>query len=288
MTASARKQNSRYKQIQGQLGSFTGDNEQLLNDLSNYVGVNKGQGDWYKYGTPDTNGMFKSKSKYWNPKAAAQDAFNDFRDWQLDKYDDVLGNIYQANQRSQFNTDLKNMSGDYVSDYLNTYYNNSLNSLDSALKRGLLTQNSFGKANEYLNSLNNNYTSMLNSSLNNQIGDLLSDFDTNGATASSNMEKDLQSYKDNFANKYGSMNSDFYQTDYDNFINDSKNNLYTNFASNAFNELGSNPFDISDIISNAQVMSGINNTQSNGLLNAIEDTEKQKEEQIGLGNQGMF
>ena len=47
-------------------------------------------------------------------------------------------------------------------------------------------------------------------------------------------------------------------------------------------------FDVASLIGDAKVANGINNMQGNNLLSAIEDRNKKKDQQIGLGNQGMF
>jgi hypothetical protein len=48
------------------------------------------------------------------------------------------------------------------------------------------------------------------------------------------------------------------------------------------------PFDISGIIGNARVAQGVNNTQTDELLGAIEDSEQKKDKKVGLGNKGLF
>ena len=48
------------------------------------------------------------------------------------------------------------------------------------------------------------------------------------------------------------------------------------------------PFDVSSIIGNAQVAGGINNNLSENLINVINDNKIKKDQQIGLGNQGIF
>lgn len=298
MTAGSKRQQDRYNELENYInsGKYTGYNDALTDSVYNWMFDNAGYKtngtNWEKYGTPDLNGIYKSDGDNFNRKAAVNDAVNDYKTYYLDelkKNYDKNNNFDPTNTR--YINDLLTGSKNYIGNFLQSYYDDTLSQLDAAKQRGLLTDISYDKGINYLNDQNSQW----NTSLGNDLTDLISDYGKAYDTERGNYEKDRDTYIANlnkdFFNMYkGDFNegSDILlnKTNFDN--NYGLDDLYSQFNSKALSSTNSLPFDISEIIANAKIASGINNTQSNELLQAIEDKEIQENKKVGLGNQGIF
>lgn len=296
MTASSGTINNRYNQINSYLNKYAEGNNALLDALNNWIG-NYSNSAWKDYGSRDTNGIYKSKGSYWKPNNAAQDAFNDFKEKSLTDYKNSFSNPFnnQENYHNWYN-DLVNNSTDIVSNFLDNKKTPALDKLEAAHKRGLLTDNQY---NIGLNNLNSQYDSW-----NNTLSEALDSYRDNYITNWDTARNDLQTQYDNYYNDY----SNNFARDYtgnNNFMLDddamssyldrySGDNFAKSFETKAM--LGQDqggfgagdPFDLGNLITNAQIQSGIFNNQSNGLLNGINVENKKKNQQLGLGNEGMF
>lgn len=298
MTAGRRRQQSRYNELKNYVnsGKYTGHNDALTDAIYNWMFGNAGYKtsgtDWEKYGTPDLNLIFKSRGKHFNRKAAVKDAVSDYQKYYLDE---LIKNFNNSNNfdptNAKYVNDLSTGSKDYVGNFLQGYYDDTLSQLDAAKQRGLLTDISYGKGVNYLNDQNSQWST----SLSDDLSSLISDFGKAYDTERGNYEDARDSYIANFNNDFFNMykggfgeGSDILlnKTNFDN--NYGLDDLYSKFNSNALSSTNSLPFDISEIIANAKIASGINNTQSNELLQAIEDKETQENKKVGLGNQGVF
>lgn len=167
---------------------------------------------------------------------------------------------------------------DYVNSFIDTQYNDAMEQLERALKRGTLSQSGYENA---LNNLN-----LQKSGAYNTIGSI-------GQGILDNYRNDLNTKVQGFAsdidnfnlNMYDQMNTDEFKSGIDNLYNDQLNSFENEFN---LQTQDLKPFDISSIIGDARVAQGVNNTQTDQLLGAIEDTEKKKKNKVGLGNQGLF
>lgn len=298
MTAGSGRQQERYNELKSKVntGKYTGHNNALTDAIYSWMFDNAGYKtsgtNWEKYGTPDLNGIYASKSKKFNRDNAINDAVNDYKKYYTDNLSKDLDkrNNYDVTS-DNFMYDLSNNSTNFVDNYLKDYYNDAFSQLDGALKRGLLTDLSYDKALGQLNSKNASWDNSLNNSLNSMISDYGLAYDN--ARDNYNKSKDtvMADFDSNFFDKFTGNNDEF-GTLYNNksMFDDTHNinTLYSGFLDNANATTGGLPFDISQLIANAKVASGINNTQSNELIGAIEDQQKQEEKKIGLGNQGVF
>ena len=88
-----------------------------------------------------------------------------------------------------------------------------------------------------------------------------------------------------FLEKYRAQEPVVFKSDFDKLYSDQQGNFEGDFNV-ATQDL--QPFDISGIIGNARVAQGVNNTQTDELLGAIEDSEQKKDKKVGLGNKGLF
>lgn len=298
MTAGAGRQQDRYNQMKDTInsGKYTGDNDALTNALYNFVfggnGYKTKGSDWEKYGTPDLNRIARSDSKYWSKEDATKDALNDYRDYYLEELSKDLDKDNQFDVTNYgYVNDLMNNSQNYVGDFLQNYYDDTYSQLEAAQKRGLLTDTSFNKGIDYLNNKNSTWNKNLGDDLNTLISDYGKQYNTTRDEYNENRDSSIANLKNSFLSDYtGNYNE----------LNDLRNaknifdntygidNLYNDFLTGALSSTNSLPFDISEIIANAKIGSGINNVQSNELLQAIEDNEKQEDKKIGLGNQGVF
>ena len=298
MTAGSKRQQDRYNQMKDVInsGKYTGDNDALTKDTYNFVfGRNgyKAEGsDWEKYGTPDLNGIYYSSPKNWNKDDAVKDAINDYRDYYLKE---LVNDLNKSNQFDSTNygyiNNLMNNSQNYVGDFLQNYYDDTYSQLEAAQKRGLLTDTSFNKGVDYLNNKNFSWNKSLDDDLNTLISDYGKQYNTSRDEYNEKRDSGIANLKESFLSDYTGNFDELDELRNAKSIFDSTygiNNLYNDFTANALSNTNSLPFDISEIIANAKIGSGINNVQSNELLQAIEDNEKQEEKKVGLGNQGVF
>lgn len=298
MTAGAGRQQERFNELEGTIksGKYTGNNDALTNDLYNFVfggnGYKTEGSDWEKYGTPDLNKIAASKTSKWDKDAATKDALNDYRDYYLKELSNNLDkdNQFDATNYGYVNN-LMNNSKNYVGDFLQNYYDDTYSQLEAAQKRGLLTDTSFNKGVDYLNDKNFSWNKSLSDDLNTLITDYGKQYNTERGNYEDNKKTSIANLKDSFLSDYTGNYGELDELRNAKNIFDSTygiNNLYNDFTAGALSNTNSLPFDISEIIANAKIGSGINNVQSNELLQAIEDNEKQEDKKVGLGNQGLF
>ena len=298
MTAGSGRQQERYNELQSYVnsGKYTGHNDALTEAIYNWMYNNAGYKtsgtDWEKYGSPDLNGIYASKSKKFDREAAVKDAVNDYTDYYLKELSNNLDkdNQFDATNYGYVN-DLMNNSKNYVGDFLQNYYDDTYSQLEAAQKRGLLTDTSFNKGVDYLNDKNFSWHKSLSDDLNTLITDYGKQYDTERGNYEKNKKTGIANLKDSFLSDYTGNYGELDDLRNSKNIFDSTygiNNLYNDFTAGALSNTNSLPFDISEIIANAKIGSGINNVQSNELLQAIEDNEKQEDKKVGLGNQGVF
>ena len=298
MTAGAGRQQERFNELEGTIksGKYTGNNDALTDALYNFVfggnGYKTEGSDWEKYGTPDLNKIAASKTSKWDKDAATKDALNDYRDYYLKE---LANDLDKSNQFDSTNygyvNDLMNNSKNYVGDFLQNYYDDTYSQLEAAQKRGLLTDTSFNKGVDYLNDKNFSWNKSLSDDLNTLITDYGKQYDTERGNYEDNKKTGIANLKDSFLSDYTGNYGELDELRNAKNIFDSTygiNNLYNDFTAGALSNTNSLPFDISEIIANAKIGSGINNVQSNELLQAIENNEKQEDKKVGLGNQGVF
>lgn len=165
-----------------------------------------------------------------------------------------------------------------VNNFIDTNYNNALEQLDRALKRGTLSQSGYNDALNNLNTQKSGAYSTVGA-----IGQGIMDEYRNALTEKAqSFGEDVNNFT---LNNMNTINPDNFKNSIDNLYNDQKNNFESQF--NLMTQ-DVNPFDVTAIIGNARVGQGVNNTQSDQLLGAIEDNEKKKSDKVGLGNQGLF
>lgn len=246
-------------------------NEELNNDFLNWVGNynNSGyDGDLYN--------IHKSKEKYFDMKGLGNnliDKFTENRKTSLNNYldqkffGDWLDNYWSSTADDEM-----------INNYINEKYTDAQDQLERAYKRGLLTDTSYYDA---LNELDVDKSIMYNSG-NNVGSNLINQYRDDLSAKETALDEEMGKYS--LAN-YSNFNK--------NYIDNTVNNTYANQQSLFNNALTAEldalgGFDVSGLIGDARVAAGVGNNQSNELISAIEDTNKKKEQQIGLGNQGMF
>ena len=171
-----------------------------------------------------------------------------------------------------------NSDDELVNNFITNNYDNALTQLDRALKRGTLSQSGYDNALENLNTQKSGAFSTIGN-----IGQGIMD---NYRTALSERAIGYNQNMDDYSlAKYGNVSADAFKSDFDKLYSDQQGNFEGEFNL-ATQDL--QPFDISGIIGNARVAQGVNNTQTDELLGAIEDSEQKKDKKVGLGNKGMF
>lgn len=252
-------------------------NDKLNTDFTNWLNIGG-----YGNENPTKNfGIYKSSSGSFNQDGMRDDMISKFTDYNKRNLQNYMDNNFADLGTSNLwlNNYWNNQSDDnLVNDFINTNYDNTLSQLDRALKRGTLSQKGYDSA---LNDLNKQKSSAYTT-----VGGI-------GQGIIDGYKKTLtekaQGYGENIdkfdLGKYGTVNVDNYSNDFQNTYNDQLASF-----ENDFNLMTQNytPFDVSGIIGDARVAQGVNNTQSDPLLTAIEDTEKKKDQKVGLGNKGLF
>ncbi len=231
-------------------------NEQLSNDFNNWLS----QGNT-SYSSKDLVNRFTSKQKQ-----------------QLQNYIDSNFAGYGGSNSWLNNYWNDNATDELTNNFIDTQYNDALTSLDRALKRGTLSQNGYNNA---LSNLNTQKSGAYST-----IGDIgrgiIDDYKNDLTNKVSGYKTDIDNY--NLGN-YGTISAEGFKNDFDTLYNNQKNSL-----ENKFNLMTQDqkPFDVSQIIGDARTSQGVNNTQTDQLLGAIEDTETKKDKKVGLGNKGLF
>lgn len=248
-------------------------NENMLNDFMDAVNsgkISSGLGNFHK-----------SSGKHVNYNAYADDLINQFSNNQKNALQNYIDRNFSGIGGSNmwldnyWNSDTDN---DLVNSFINTKYDNAVEQLDRALNRGTLSQSGYDSA---LNDLN-----LQKSGAETTIGNI-------GQGIIDDNREDLLNKVNGFITDIDNYNLSMYDNINPDAFSDSLNDLYNQQKSgfeSAFNlqTQGLNPFDITQIIGDARVAQGVNNTQTDELLSAIEDNEKKKNDKVGLGNTGMF
>lgn len=255
----------------------------VLNDIKNKYGDNTSNAlKDYLYQNPSLfngYGIHKSSSKGFNQQGMMDNIINSFTQKQKDdmnRYLTGLNNTYNWQNSGNFWSDDKDDA--FIDNFVTEKYDSALEQLDRALKRGSLNDSMYQSALNSLNDQRNIYNANaqdIGRNIMNNYGQNLLDAKTNYDTAVDNF--DLSQFNLLNTDKIKQGLNDVYNQDFMNLDNDLLRGL---------SSLGN--FDVASLIGDAKVVSGINNMQGNNLLNAIEDTEKKKDQQIGLGNQGLF
>lgn len=277
---------SSYRQQQRKINT----QNNALNKVANQYNNNKLNNDfaaWINSGgydkeNPSKNfGIHKSNSGSFNQNGMRDDMISKFTDYNKRNLQNYMDNNFADLGTSNLwlNDYWNNQSDDnLVNNFINTNYDNALTQLDRALKRGTLSQKGYDSA---LNDLNTQKSGAYTT-----VGGIGQGIIDGYKTA---LTEKAQGYGQNIdkfnLGNYGQFNVDNFRNDFQNTYNDQLANF-----ENDFNLMTQDlkPFDISGIIGDARVAQGVNNTQTDPLLNAIEDTEKKKDQKIGLGNKGLF
>jgi hypothetical protein len=288
MTKSSKQQAERYDYSKNEANKFANNTystyDQFANDLNNYIGT---LGN--KTYDGDMHDIHKSGSG-WDQRGTAlgKDMVKGFEDYQRKQMNQYLsGGDFAEGWQKNIWTDQADDAG--INSYISDKYNSTLDQLDRAMKRGAINQYQYDLGLKDLgnqrNVMDSNAQLLGQGVLDRYRNDLTDKYNdivsyVNGA------DTDGDDSPDDYTNAY-SLHS--YGYDPKNSFNTAYNeqqNLFDNALLKQLQDLGS--FDISQLIADAKVASGINNSMSNNLLNAIEDRENRKDQQIGLGNQGMF
>jgi hypothetical protein len=283
MTKSWSVQNDRFNYAKDQADQYANDTYDTYNSwkddfLNNYLksyannlyggdwhAIHKSGGGWAKRGTE-----------------LGRDFINEYEKYVLDKLNEEWNDLYGQTdwQKSYLPSDV---ASNYVNTYLDDEYNNALEQLERAYKRGTLNDsqydNAISKMSQHRNAANSTYG---------QIDDSLMDtYSQDLQTKANEYANDLQSWD---LSDYDTITSANWKTGLNDHSANMMNNLTSNIDQMFLDISGGNPiFDVNSIIGNAKTASGIYNTKSDNLMQAIEDEEqKNKEQKIGLGNQGMF
>lgn len=248
-------------------------NDDLTQDYANWMGT---WGNTNYEG--DMHGIHKSKSKNFNQGGLLNDSITGFEDYNKNKLDNWSQNYFYSDWIGRNNLWDSNSDDEYVNNYLNTEYDSALEQLERALKRGTLTDTTYQNALDQLNSDRLAAETYLGDKTQSVIDGYISNLEKLGT----NIQTDIDKYT--LAN-YSQANSDFFGNQIDDLYNQQLNSLASNMEA-AMD--GFVPFDVSSIIGNAQVAGGINNNLSENLINVINDNKIKKDQQIGLGNQGIF
>lgn len=215
----------------------------------------------------------------------ADSIYKDFVNYQTDQDKNALNSYINKNFAGLGGSNLwldnywnNSADDEMVNNFIDTNYNNALKQLDRALKRGTLTQSGY---NDALNNLNTQksgaYTTV------GSIGQSIMDQYKNDLTEKvQGFGTDVNNYTLDNRNM---LNTSNFENSLNNLYNDQKNNFESQF--NLMTQ-DLSPFDVTSIIGDARVGQGVNNTQSDQLLGAIEDNEKKKKDKVGLGNTGLF
>lgn len=296
MTASSGTIRNRYGQINPYLDKYAEGNNALLDALNNWIG-NYDNSAWKDYGSRDTNGIYKSKGSHWKPGDAALDAYNDFKEKSLTDYKNSFSNPFNnINTYNSWYDSLKNNSSNLVQNFLNNKKTPALNKLEAAHRRGLLSDSQYQLGLDNLNSQYNSWDNILGGYLDSYLDNYASNWDTAKNNLQTKFDNAYNDYSNNFARDWNDNNNitfddDEYSRFLDRYSGNKFNSGFETLALKGQDEGGygaGDPFDLGNLITNAQIQSGIFNNQSNGLLNGIANDQRRKNQQLGLGNEGMF
>lgn len=280
MTASARKQNARKISTRNNAKTQVArnyNNSQLDQDFSNWLDNN----GYENSGGYEGYGIAKSKNKHFNSNAMRDDMIHEFTQQQKKAMENYLNQNFADLGTSNMWLDNYWNSGsddEMVNNFITSNYDNALTQLDRALKRGTLSQSGYDNALENLNTQRSGAESTIGG-----IGQgILDNYRTAMQEKATGYHQNLDDYS---LAKYGNVSADAFKSDFDKLYSDQQGSFENDFNL-ATQDL--QPFDVSGIIGNARVAQGVNNTQTDELLGAIEDSEQKKDKKVGLGNKGLF
>lgn len=246
-------------------------NTQLDQDFAN----------WVKNYSDDAGRFRIWANKGYNPTGMRNDMINSFEREQKKAMENYMNQNFADLGTSNMWLDNywgSNADDDLVSNFITTNYDNALTQLDRALKRGTLTQSGYDNALENLNTQR--------SGAETTIGNIGQGIMDNYRTALTEKAQGFGANLDNYdLSKYGQVSADKFADSFNKLYGDQQTGFESEFNL-ATQDV--TPFDISGIIGNARVAQGVNNTQSDELLGAIEDVEHKKDKKVGLGNKGLF
>lgn len=246
-------------------------NTQLDQDFAN----------WVKSYSDDAGRYRIWANKGYNPTGMKNDMINKFEKEQKKAMENYLNQNFADLGTSNMWLDNYWNSGsddELVNNFITSNYDNALTQLDRALKRGTLSQSGYDNALENLNTQKSGAYSTIGN-----IGQgILDNYRTAMQEKATGYHQNLDDYS---LAKYGNVSADAFKSDFDKLYSDQQGNFEGDFNV-ATQDL--QPFDISGIIGNARVAQGVNNTQTDELLGAIEDSEQKKDKKVGLGNKGLF
>lgn len=280
MTASAGKQQARLNATRNQATSKVArdyGNEQLNTDFRNWL-YNNG---YENSGGVGDYGIHKSKGKNFNQTGMSNDMIHEFTQQQKKAMENYMNQNFADLGTSNMWLDNywgSNAADDYVNNFITTNYDNALTQLDRALKRGTLSQSGYDNA---LNNLNTQ-----RSGAETTIGNIGKGIMDNYRTALTEKAQGFGANLDNYdLSKYGNVSADKFADSFNKLYGDQQAGFESEFNL-ATQDLS--PFDVSGIIGDARVAQGVNNTQTDELLGAIEEAEQKKDKKVGLGNKGLF
>lgn len=280
MTASASKQQARLNDTKNKATAKLArkyNNNQLNSDFSNWLNNN----GYENSGGYEGYGIHKSKGNKFNQAGMRDDMINEFTQQQKKAMENYMNQNFADLGTSNMWLDnyWNNGSDDeMVNNFITSNYDSALTQLDRALKRGTLSQSGYDNALENLNTQRSGAEST--------IGGISQGILDNYRTALTEKAQGFGQNLDNYdLSKYGQVSADKFANSF--------NDLYSNQQGNFENDFNLatqdlQPFDVSGIIGNARVAQGVNNTQNDELLGAIEDSEHKKDKKVGLGNKGLF
>ena len=280
MTASAGKQQARLNATRNQAMSQVArdyGNEQLNTDFRNWLNNN----GYENSGGVGNYGIHKSKGKSFNQTGMSNDMIHEFTQQQKKAMENYMNQNFADLGTSNMWLDNywgSNADDDYVNNFITTNYDNALTQLDRALKRGTLSQSGYDNA---LNNLNTQ-----RSGAETTIGNIGKGIMDNYRTALTEKAQGFGANLDNYdLSKYGNVSADKFADSFNKLYGDQQAGFESEFNL-ATQDL--TPFDVSGIIGDARVAQGVNNTQTDELLGAIEEAEQKKDKKVGLGNKGLF
>lgn len=280
MTASLGAQNARKSATRNNAKAQVArnyNNSQLDQDFSNWLDNN----GYENSGGYDGYGIHKSKSKHFNSNAMRDDMIHEFTQQQKKAMENYMNQNFADLGTSNMWLDNYWNSGsddEMVNNFITSNYDNALTQLDRALKRGTLSQSGYDNALENLNTQKSGAQSTIGS-----IGQgILDNYRTALTEKAQGFGQNLDSYD---LSKYGQVSADKFANSFNSLYGDQQGSFENDFNL-ATQDM--QPFDVSGIIGNARVAQGVNNTQTDELLGAIEDSEMKKDKKVGLGNKGLF
>lgn len=258
---------------------------QVARDYGN-AQLDKDFANWLSSGGYDNSGVDQGQFKIWtdsryNAGGHKNSMINTFRDQQKKAIENYMNQNFADLGTSNMWLDNywgSNADDDLVNNFITTNYDNALTQLDRALKRGTLTQSGYDNALENLNTQK--------SGAETTIGNIGKGIMDNYRTALTEKAQGFGANLDNYdLSKYGQVSADKFADSFNKLYGDQQAGFESEFNL-ATQDV--TPFDISGIIGDARVAQGVNNTQTDELLGAIEDVEQKKDKKVGLGNKGLF